>query len=167
FPDTIAPNGLGLDTNTGILQPPPGRPELQYQPLSSLIECNEGDRVLLRLINLTFGQHAMTLPGLKMRVVGKDATHLRGSDGTDFSYDTHTIYLGTGATVDAIFTAPEGLTYESGEAYKTFLFYNRNFNRLSNAGGQGYGGQMTEIRVYPAGTLLPQENPNTNPHPAV
>ncbi|MAT96586.1 MAG: copper oxidase [Anaerolineaceae bacterium] len=158
YPDTIAPNGIGLDTNTGILQPPPGRPELQYQPLSSLIECEAGDRVLLRLINLTFGQHAMTLPGLKMRVVGKDATLLRGNDGTDFAYDTHTVYLGTGATVDAIFTAPEDVTET-----QTYLFYNRNFDRLSNAGGQGYGGQMTEIRVHPAGTLAPQTEPNTNP----
>ena len=158
YPDTIAPNGVGLDTNTGILQPPPGRPELQYQPLSSLIECEAGDRVLLRLINLTFGQHAMTLPGLKMRVVGKDATLLRGNDGTDFAYDTHTVYLGTGATVDAIFTAPEDVTET-----QTYLFYNRNFNRLSNAGGLGYGGQMTEIRVHPAGTLAPQTVPNTNP----
>lgn len=170
FPDTVKPNG-GVNGNpfnpndaNGNLVAPAGSPELQYQPLSSLIECNEGDSVLLRLINLTFGQHAMTLPGMKMRVVGKDATHLRGTDGTDFSYDTHTIYLGTGATVDAIFEAPTGLTFESGEDYKTFLFYNRNYNRLTNAGAQGYGGQMTEVRVYPEGTLRPQTEPNTNPH---
>lgn len=156
YPDTIAPNGVGLDTNTGILQPPPGRPELQYQPLSTLIECNAGDSVLLRLINLTFGRQTMTLPGLKMRVVGKDATHLRGSDGTDFSYETHTVHLGSGATVDAIFNAPEDVT-----TTQTYLFYNRNFHRLTNGGHQGYGGQMTEVRVHPAGTLPPQTEPNT------
>jgi hypothetical protein len=41
--------------------PPPGRPDLQYQPISSLIRCNSGDRVLLRLINLGYMEQAMRL----------------------------------------------------------------------------------------------------------
>ncbi len=162
YPDTLAPNGNSesapwqMDAN-GDLIPPPGRPELQYQPISSLIEAEGSERVLIRFINLTFGQQAMTLPGLKMRVVGKDATHLRGRDGTDYTYETNTIYFGSGASVDVIITMPAVSTP------RTYYLFNRNYDRLVNPGVAGLGGQMTEIRVYPGGVLAPQMLPNTNP----
>lgn len=162
YPDTLAPNG-GVDGNpynpndaNGNLVAPVGRPELQYQPLTSLIEVNAGDSVLLRFINLTFSKQSMTIPGLKMRVVGTDATHLRGTTGADHTYETHTIHIGSGGTFDAIFTAPENV-----DSTQTYLLYNRNLNQLNNGGVAGYGGQMTEIRVHPAGTLQPQTDPNT------
>jgi FtsP/CotA-like multicopper oxidase with cupredoxin domain len=162
YPDTIAPNGGGTDPVTGDLIPPPGPPEdpdryahLQYQPLSSLIRCNSGEKVLLRLVNLGFVESSMRLTGIPMRVVGHDATLLRGRDGTDLSYYTDTVILGAGQSADAIFEAPM-VTEET----RLFL-YNRNYARLTNAGGQGYGGQMTEIHVFPAGTLPPQDGPNT------
>jgi hypothetical protein len=98
----------------------------------------------------------MTVPGLKMRVVGLDATPMRGTTGADSSFETHTLHVGSGGTIDAIFTAPENVS-----STQTYLFYNRNFNRLSNGGAGGYGGQMTEIRVHPAGTLASQSAPNT------
>ncbi|MBE2223911.1 MAG: multicopper oxidase domain-containing protein [Anaerolineae bacterium] len=162
YPDTLAPNG-GVNGNpfnpndaNGNLVPPVGRPELQYQPLTSLIEVNAGDSALLRFINLTFSKQSMTSPGLKMRVVGTDATHLRGTTGADNTYDTHTIHIGSGGSFDAIFTAPENVS-----STQTYLLYNRNLNRLHNGGVAGYGGQMTEIRVHPAGTLKAQSDPNT------
>ncbi|GAB4279572.1 MAG: hypothetical protein Kow0080_31880 [Candidatus Promineifilaceae bacterium] len=166
YPDTTFANGGDRDLVTGELLPPQDpvtgqlRPELAYQPLGSLIQCNEGDRVLVRLINLTFGKHTMTLQGMNFHVVGKDATHLRGRDGTDFTYHTNSIQTGAGESYDAIFTAPENLTFGPNEEYKTFLFYNRHLSVLTNSGAPGYGGQMTEIRVYPAGTLPAQTKPN-------
>jgi FtsP/CotA-like multicopper oxidase with cupredoxin domain len=165
YPDTLAPNGNSetdpwtFDAN-GDPVPPQGRPELQYQPISSLIEAEPGERVLLRIINLSFGQHALTVPGIPMTVVGRDATHMRGRDGTDFAYTTNTIYLGTGATADVIFTAPP---LQNGTT-TTYLLYNRNYDRLVNPGVAGLGGQMTEIRLQPAGVLAAQTLPNTNPH---
>ena len=42
---------------------------------------NPGERVLLRLANLGYQQHAMELPGIPMHVVGQDASLLR--DGGD------------------------------------------------------------------------------------
>ncbi len=159
YPDTTAPSGGGTDPLSGDLIAPVGRPELQYQPISSLIECEAGDRVLLRFVNLGFQQFSMTLPGLKMKVVGRDATMLRNSDGTDLAYETNTLLIGVGQSFDAIFTAPDV------GSETTYLLYNRNFNRLHNAGAPGYGGQMTEIRVHPTGTLAAQTEPNTNPRP--
>lgn len=155
YPYTLAPNGGETDPVTGDLLPPPGYPELQYQPVSSLIQANAGDRVLLRIINLGFKLQTMSLPGLDLHVVGKDATLLRGRDGSDLSYHTNSIPIGPGESVDAIFNAPNVGTQT------TYLFYNRNYDHLSNAGGAGYGGQMTEVRIFPAGTLPPQTRPNT------
>jgi hypothetical protein len=159
YPDTIAPNGGGNDAN-GDLIAPSGHPELQYQPLSSLITCNSGERVLLRLINLGYVEVSMRLTDLPMRVVGRDATLLRGRDGTDLTYETDTIIIGAGESADAIFVAPP---YRGGgpEPYDKYLLFNRNDGRLTNAGSMGYGGQMTEVHVYPAGALTAQTGPNT------
>ena len=49
----------------GATCPIPARPELRYQPLSSLVTCNAGERVLLRFANLGFKQQTMTLTGLR------------------------------------------------------------------------------------------------------
>jgi FtsP/CotA-like multicopper oxidase with cupredoxin domain len=152
YPQTTYPNGGGNDAN-GDLIAPAGYPELQYQPISSLVRANSGDRVLLRFVNLGFQQHAMTLEGIPMRVVGKDATLLRGRDNTDLSYLTNTVYIGPGESVDAIFTAPAVTTQT------TYLLYNRNYSYLHNPGLSGLGGQMTEVRISPSG-VPPQTTPN-------
>jgi FtsP/CotA-like multicopper oxidase with cupredoxin domain len=171
YPYTLAPNGGFVDPFNPVFDPsgdliaPAGYPELQYQPLSSLVRCNAGERVLLRFAQLGFKQASMTLAGIRMHVVGKDATLLRGRDGSDISYLTDTVSLGAGESVDAILTAPafQGpgtFDPEIGANYDTYLLYNRSYVRSSNLSG-GYGGQMTEVRVYPAGTLAPQTVPNT------
>jgi FtsP/CotA-like multicopper oxidase with cupredoxin domain len=158
YPDTLAPNGQGTDPVTGDLIPPAGREDLQYQPISSLVKANAGERVLLRIINLGFEVHTMKLGGIKMRVVGKDATLLRGRNGSDLTYLTSAASISPGETVDAIFVAPP---HSGGEGPDRYMFYNRNFHRLNNGGHTGYGGQMTEIHVYPSGTLPEQGEPNT------
>ncbi len=160
YPDTIAPPGEGTDPVTGDLIPPVGRPELQYQPISSLVNCNVGDRVLLRFANLGFEEQSMRLTGIPMHLVGRDATLLKGRDGTDQSSITDTVIVGPGESADAIFVAPD-VTPDAGFGYKKFFLYNRNANRISNGGAPGYGGQMTEVHVYPAGTLAAQTEPNT------
>jgi len=166
YPDTLAPNGYGGSTdfrnpvydNQGNLTPTPGYEHLQYQPLSSLVQANEGERVLLRFSNLGFTKQNMTLSGIKMRVVGKDATLLRGRDGTDITYETNSIFIGVGESYDAIFEAPP---YQGPGEYDTYLLYNRNYRHLNNLAPSGHGGPMTEVRVYPSGTLGPQTQPNT------
>ena len=160
YPDTLAPNGSidpfhPVRDASGDLIAPPGFPHLQYQPFSSLVRCNAGDRVLLRFANLGFREAAMTLAGLKMRVVGKDATPMRGRGGADTSFETDSLSFGAGESVDAIVTAP------AVTAPTTFVLYNRAFTRANNLDGSGYGGQRTELRVYPASTLPPQTLPNT------
>jgi Multicopper oxidase len=181
YPDTIAPNAplpVGLDLSTwtkpylpaaidvdGDLVAPAGSPHLNRQPLSSLVNCNAGDKVLLRFANLGFKEAAMTMAGIKMRVVGRDATPMRGitsggvrnASGADTSYETNTLPMGAGESYDAIFTAP---AYQGPAAYDTYVLYNRNYKQVANLAPGGFGGQATEIRVYPANTLAAQVLPN-------
>jgi len=172
YPDTIAPNGSidaynpVYDAN-GDLIPTVGYEHLQYQPLSSLVQCNgadpsdpnrPGERVLLRFANLGYVTATMTIPGIKMRVVGRDATPMRGRDGTDTSYEASSIAVHVGSSWDVLFTAP---AYHGPGPYDTYMLYNRNYRASNNLGPGGFGGQATEVRVFPYGTLPAQTLPNT------
>jgi hypothetical protein len=172
YPDTLAPNApLSAPTHPnympyaidadGDLTTNPGLEHLKYQPMSSLIECNEGESVLLRFSNLGFKEPAMTMAGITMRVVGRDATPMTGRyHDSDTSYETNTISIGPGESFDVIFKAP---TKVGTTAYDTYLLYNRDYTRDDNH--NGHGGQTTEVHVYPAGTLSTQLIPNTTPLP--
>jgi FtsP/CotA-like multicopper oxidase with cupredoxin domain len=167
YPDTLAPNGdidpfnPVTDAN-GDLIPPGGwgggYDRLQYQPYSALVQCNAGERVLLRFANLGFLGASMTLEGIPMKIVGEDATPKRGRDGTDTSYQANSLSIYPGASYDAIFTAPP---YQGPGPYDTYLLYDRDYRVSNNLAAGGFGGRMTEVRVFPAGTLGPQALPNT------
>jgi len=179
-PDTLLPNSpinLAASTNclttqtdsNGDLVTNSGLEHLQYNPHSSLITCNAGERVLLRFANLGFREAAMTLAGIKMRVVGRDASPMIGRDGTDTSYVTNTILMGAGESYDCIFEAPafSGGNGSSGNGYDTYILYNRRYTQESNLSTGGSGGQRTEVHVYPAGTLGPQQYVNQHPDDAI
>jgi len=181
YPDTLAPNASidagdttqqsQIDSDfhavpyardaSGELVGVLDRSDLQYQPMSSLVTCNSGERVLLRFANLGFREAAMTLAGIQMKVIGRDATIMRGRDGTDTSYETDTISIGAGESYDVIFEAPafSGGSGSSGNGYDTYVLYNRRLTQVANGDASGFGGQRTEIRVYP-GVVAAQQFPN-------
>jgi FtsP/CotA-like multicopper oxidase with cupredoxin domain len=139
YPQTILPND---------------DPSLPSQPNSSLIQCNGGDRVLLRLANLGYQQHALQLAGIApLKVVGEDATLLRSAGGADLSYTTSTLYIGPGEARDVIFTAPPyspllaGATDGRGP-FNTYWLRNTDATKLSNNRAPGLGGMATQVRVY-------------------
>jgi hypothetical protein len=189
YPDTTRPNAPYPDITPGVAWKPgdpwdkpympaktnadgtlatnSGDEHLQFQPLSSLIECNQGDRVALRFANLGFREAAMTIDGIPMRVVGRDATLMQGRDLTDTSYLTNTLNFNAGESFDVIFNAP---TFRGGTPgrvdpdkgpYDVYMLYNRAFTRSSNLAAGGLGGQATEVRVFPPNTLPAQTAPNT------
>jgi FtsP/CotA-like multicopper oxidase with cupredoxin domain len=143
---------------------PSKTPDLPSQPISSLVQVNGGDKVLFRLANLGYQQHAMQLPGIRMRVVGEDATLLRSPDGANLSYLANTLYIGPGEARDVIFTAP---AYDAARQsasdtlgnYNLYFFKNQSAWKLSNDGAPGPGGMMTEVRVYQS-PLPAQAAPN-------
>jgi FtsP/CotA-like multicopper oxidase with cupredoxin domain len=169
YPDTLQPStnplvdhamsgdgmpGAGWDGLSTVGHPTSDNgASLRYNPITSLITANSGERVLLRISNLGYQHHAMTLDGIPMKVVAKDASLLRNG-ATDLSYETNTVEVGPGESRDVIFVAPEVT------APTTFRLYDRNYAYLSNGGGAGYGGQITEVRVSPAGTLPAQTQSN-------
>jgi FtsP/CotA-like multicopper oxidase with cupredoxin domain len=156
YPDTLRPNN---------------DPDLPAQPLSALIQVNEGERVLLRCANLGYEQQAVQLPGIRLRVVGEDAAFLQGPGGADLSYDTSTIYFGPGEARDVIFEAPafDASAPTESDAVGTHNVYwlkNRDLQRLTNGSLVGLGGQVTQVRVYQGAPLGAQSHPNeTYPEP--
>ncbi len=174
YPQTVLPNDDPLvpvawlpvsGTSSGITTPNPNYgTNDRSQPNSSLMQVNAGDRVLLRLANLGYEQHAMELPGISLRVVGQDASWL-GAGAVDRTYDTTVLYLGPGEARDVLFTAP---AFDAGRpsgtdprgAYNVYQFKNRDWRRLSNDGAAEPGGMQTEVRVYqtalPAQTIVNQ-----------
>ncbi|RME43777.1 MAG: hypothetical protein D6791_14640 [Chloroflexi bacterium] len=144
------------------------------QPISSLIQANPGERILLRFTNLGYEQHAMQLPGIRMKVVGHDATLLRnppnppfGPNPVDLTYETNTVYIGPGEARDVLFTAPaydasRNQTDSRGD-HNVYWLKNRNYNALNNGGqvdpATGLGGMVTEVRVY-KDDLPDQTEPN-------
>lgn len=153
YPDTLKPSTDPLAAGADPLSD--SGESLRYNPISSLVRCNAGDKVLLRIANLGYQHHAMTLDGIPMTVVAKDASPLVDST-VDLTYQTNTVEVGPGESRDVIFTAPAN----TGSAPVVYRLYDRNYAYLNNGGGSVYGGQMTEVRVYPAGTLGPQARAN-------
>ena len=138
YPDTWRPTATRLVTTAG---------RLQYQPISSLVTCNAGDRVLLRLSNLGYQNHAMTVDNIDLQIVAKDASLLKGRDGTG---TTSPPTRSTSARARA--ATPSSSHPAPGE----YLLYDRNYSYLDNGGGPGYGGMMTKILVGAAGTSRPR-----------
>ncbi|HSS08903.1 MAG TPA: multicopper oxidase domain-containing protein [Acidimicrobiales bacterium] len=164
YPQTVMPNDDAF-TTSGLTTPNPnyGTSD-KSQPNSALVQANPGDRVLLRLANLGYQQHAMHLPGIAMHVIGQDASLLR--NGTvDTSYWTNTLYIGPGEARDMVFDAPayNALAPSGADgrgSYNVYYFKNRDWRRLSSSGDPGPSGMMTEVRVYaaplPAQTVVSQ-----------
>lgn len=166
WPDTIQPN-IDPMAPAGSLG---GLERLRYNPNSSLVQANEGERILLRLSNLGFEEHSMVLPGIPMTLVGRDAKPLlsgrpdygvdppgTGTRG-DISSVTYRVDIGPGESRDLIFTAPR---LAPGSRLDRYPFYDRNSGYVKGTDpvyGEGVGAMRTEVRVYPAGTLPPQND---------
>jgi hypothetical protein len=160
YPDTVLPAG-SYSAVTGDPVAVAGLPSrLSYQPITSLVSCASGDRVLLRLANLGYQEHAMTAPGLRLTVVGRDATQLTNG-ANHIYYETDVLEIGPGEAFDALFTAPAYTPGPGDPPYQAYLLYDRSYSTANNRDQQGLGGQRTEIRVYPAGALPAQTAPNT------
>jgi FtsP/CotA-like multicopper oxidase with cupredoxin domain len=136
YPDTVNPLPLVPPVNP-ITDPDPGK---ESQKVSSVVTATSGQKVLLRLSNLSVTNfYTVTALGLPMKVVGTGAHILRGPDGTDLYYDTNSVTLGGGEAADVIIDT-------TGITPGTYFLYTTNLNYLSN-NTEDYGGMMTEIRI--------------------
>jgi len=112
------------------------------QRTTSLVKAHVGDHILLRLSNVSETDiHNITVLGIPMRVIAKDARLLRGPTGLDLSYKTTSVKLGGGETTDVMLDA-------TNVSQGTYLVYATRLNHLSND-VEDYGGLMTEIVIAP------------------
>jgi FtsP/CotA-like multicopper oxidase with cupredoxin domain len=144
YPDTVNPTALPAPQDkVDVLVPtafsdPAAVPS--SQPIHSLITATKGQRVLLRLSNLgVINYYTVTAQGLPMKVVGAGARHLRGPDGKNLYYDTTSVTLGGGESVEVLIDTSQ---VEKG----TYFLYSTNLHHLSN-NAQDNGGMMTEIVI--------------------
>jgi FtsP/CotA-like multicopper oxidase with cupredoxin domain len=136
-------NGRGYpDTINPAVLTPPTRPDGTIgkvsQTVNALITATSGQRVLLRIANLSSVHFStITIPGITMRVVGKDAKILRGQGGTPLYYNTNTLTLGGGQTAEVLIGPV---------AAGTYFLHTTKHPELSNR-NEDFGGLMTEIVI--------------------
>jgi FtsP/CotA-like multicopper oxidase with cupredoxin domain len=140
YPDTV---------NAGELPPPVEKVDFlaaqgvgaeSSQPISALVSAKKGERILLRLSNLNVtNYYTITAQGLPMKVVGAGARQLKGAAGASLAYDTSSVTLGGGESVEVMIDT-------SLVAPGTYFLYTTNLNFLSNF-EQDNGGMMTEIVI--------------------
>jgi FtsP/CotA-like multicopper oxidase with cupredoxin domain len=131
YPDTINPNPLP-NTYDGHVS----------QPVSALVTATKGQRILLRLSNVSVTDFfTVSALGLPMQVVATGAKLLRSTSGENLYYLTNSVTLGGGEATDVIIdtaNVPAG----------TYVLYTTNLNFLSND-QEDFGGLMTEIVISP------------------
>ena len=136
YPDTINPDPLKTQATDGV--------ERHSQPLRALINIPQGGKALLRISDLNVTQfHTLASLGIPMRVIALNARLLRDQDGTNMYYDTNSITLGGGESLDVILDASDSVKYPAGS---TFYLYTPQLDHLSND-AENFGGMMTEVRI--------------------
>jgi hypothetical protein len=135
YPDTV---------NTAALPAPIEKADYgntdSSQPINALVTATKGERILLRLSNLSVtNYYTITAQGLPMQVVGAGARQLRGPDGKNLYYETTSVTLGGGESAEVLIDTSQ-------VAPGTYFLYTTNLNYLSNF-EQDNGGMMTEIVI--------------------
>jgi hypothetical protein len=130
YPDTV--NTASLSNSIGHV----------CQTVSSLITARQGQRILLRISNVSETDfYTVTVLGIPMTVVGKDASLLRGPTGKNLYYNTTSVTTGGGESIDVILDT-------TNTKPGTYFLYSARMTQLSND-EEDYGGLMTHIVITP------------------
>jgi FtsP/CotA-like multicopper oxidase with cupredoxin domain len=114
----------------------------ESQKVSSLITANKGQRILIRLSNVSETEYyTLTVPGIPMTVIAEDARLLRGPDGKNLYYRTTSVTSGGGKTADFILDT-------TNTKPGTYFMYAARLTQLNND-QEDYGGMMTHIIINP------------------
>jgi FtsP/CotA-like multicopper oxidase with cupredoxin domain len=136
YPDTIAAGTMQTPSSDGTMH--------DSQPLPSIINIPAGGRALLRISDLDVSEfQTLASLGIPMTVIAQNARLLRDEAGNDLSYNTNSITLGGGESIDVILDASDISKFKSGQ---TFYLYTPNLNHLSND-AENFGGLMTEVSI--------------------
>jgi FtsP/CotA-like multicopper oxidase with cupredoxin domain len=114
------------------------------QPLATVINIPGGGKALLRLSDLDVTEfQTLASLGIPMHVIGINARLLRDLAGNNMAYDSNSITLGGGESIDVLLDASDTTKYSVGQ---TFYLYTPNLDHLSND-AENFGGLMTEVHI--------------------
>jgi FtsP/CotA-like multicopper oxidase with cupredoxin domain len=114
------------------------------QPMDSIINIPAGGKALLRISDLDVMEYqTLASLGIPMKVVGYNAKLLRDQAGINMAYNTNSITLAGGESLDVILDASNTTLYPSGSV---FYLYTPNLDHLSND-AENFGGLMTEVHI--------------------
>jgi FtsP/CotA-like multicopper oxidase with cupredoxin domain len=136
YPDTVAAGPLETQSADGTKH--------FSQPLPSIINIPSGGRALLRISDLDVTEYqTLASLGIPMQVIGYNAKLLRDQAGNNMYYNTNSITLAGGESLDVILDASNTSLYPSGSV---FYLYTPQLDHLAND-AENFGGLMTEIHV--------------------
>jgi FtsP/CotA-like multicopper oxidase with cupredoxin domain len=140
YPDTVTPGPLQTESTDGKNH--------FSQPLPSIINIPAGKKALLRISDLDVTEYqTLASLGIPMKVIAINAKLLRDQAGNNLAYNTNSITLAGGESIDVILDTsvpkPDGTVYKTGEIY---YLYTPNLDHLSND-AENFGGLMTEVRI--------------------
>jgi FtsP/CotA-like multicopper oxidase with cupredoxin domain len=145
YPDTVTPGPLATQSADSKMH--------FSQPLPSIINIPHGGRALLRISDLDVTEYqTLASLGIRMTVVGYNAKLLRDQAGNNLYYNTNSITLGGGESLDVILDScldSPRTSYTSCTAPMsagTYYLYTPNLDHLSND-AENFGGLMTEVHV--------------------
>jgi len=136
YPDTVTPGPLQTESADGQ--------QHFSQPLPAIINIPAGGKALLRISDLDVTEYqTLASLGIPMHVIALNAKLLRDQAGNNMYYNTNSITLGGGESLDVILDASDATVYKTGQV---FYLYTPNLDHLSND-AENFGGLMTEVRI--------------------
>jgi hypothetical protein len=136
YPDTVSAGPLATQTTDGSKH--------YAQPLNSIVNIPAGGKALLRLSSLDVTEfQTLASLGIPMKVIALNAKLLRDQAGNNLYYNTNSITLGGGESLDVILDASDTTKYPAGSV---FYLYSPNLDHLSND-AENFGGLMTEVHI--------------------
>src|SRR5215472_5741516 len=136
YPDTVKSGPLQTMSADGAMH--------FSQPLPSIINIPTGGKALLRISDLDVTEYqTLASLGIPMKVIALNARLLRDQSGNNLYYNTNSITLAGGESIDVILDASDTTKYPQGS---TFYLYTPNLDHLSND-AENFGGLMTEVHI--------------------
>jgi FtsP/CotA-like multicopper oxidase with cupredoxin domain len=133
YPDTVSPGPMQTQSTDGVLH--------SSQPLPTIINIPAGGRALLRISDLSVSEYStLASLGIPMTVIGQNARLLRDMAGNNMAFQTNSITMAGGESMDVILDATGRV------AGQKFYLYSPNLDHLSND-AENFGGMMTEINI--------------------
>jgi FtsP/CotA-like multicopper oxidase with cupredoxin domain len=136
YPDTVTTGPLQTQSTDGANH--------FSQPLPSIINIPAGGKALLRISDLDVTEfQTLASLGIPMNVIAINAKLLRDQAGNNLNYNTNSITLGGGESIDVILDASDATKYP---VHSKFYLYTPNLDHLSND-AENFGGLMTEVNI--------------------